>query len=243
MPVYRLQYAKKNKARFLSHRELMTALKRALRRASFPLIYSKGYNPRPRFSFGPPLGVGVAGLREYMDMELIGDLHATGDYVERLNRRLLSGICAHCLIPVPPGDPGLGKLINCAHYLVRIPSAGRAADWEQLLKKIKDEGSWSYVRSHDQKAFDVSAGIIKSGVYDEGERFFLGFLMKVGLGEVPVRGLPDLITRVCTVPLQLSQITRTGLYRLENGCLIDPLGETVNLMKVEGKCRKKFIYM
>ncbi|WP_084711082.1 DUF2344 domain-containing protein [Syntrophaceticus schinkii] len=43
MPVYRLQYAKQDRARFLSHRELMTAMQRALRRASFPLTYTRGY--------------------------------------------------------------------------------------------------------------------------------------------------------------------------------------------------------
>jgi radical SAM-linked protein len=90
MPRYRLEYAKNGTARFLSHRELMTSLQRALRRASFPLSYSKGYNPRPKLSFGPPLGVGVAGLREYMDLELTEGINVE-DYLN----------CLNCLLPAP----------------------------------------------------------------------------------------------------------------------------------------------
>jgi radical SAM-linked protein len=57
--------------RYLSHLELTKAIMRAMRRANFPLKYSSGFHPSPRVSFGPALGVGIAGLREYLDLELI----------------------------------------------------------------------------------------------------------------------------------------------------------------------------
>jgi hypothetical protein len=67
---YRVRFTKTDKARFLSHLELTTALVRALKRADFPLKYSSGFHPAPRLSFGPALGVGIAGLNEYLDLEL-----------------------------------------------------------------------------------------------------------------------------------------------------------------------------
>lgn len=227
MPRYRLEYTKNDRARFLSHRELMTTLQRALRRASFPLTYTRGYSPRPKFSFGPPLGVGMAGLREYIDLELDEDLITLEDYLESLNRQLLPGIRARCFALVPPGDIGLGKLINCARYLVEVPPVDHNTDWDQLLYSINNEESWCYERPKDGKVFDVSAAIIKSDIYHEGKRFFVGLLVKIGPGEVPVRGLLDLLTaKAGTVPVLVSQVTRTGLYRMENSCLIDPLGKT-----------------
>ncbi|MCK7502832.1 MAG: DUF2344 domain-containing protein [Desulfobacterales bacterium] len=39
----------------------MVAILRALRRAGVPLDFSRGFNPKPKVSFGPPLPVGVAG--------------------------------------------------------------------------------------------------------------------------------------------------------------------------------------
>jgi radical SAM family uncharacterized protein/radical SAM-linked protein len=67
----RLQFSKTGSARYLSHLELTAALIRAMRRTSFPFKYSKGFSSVPVMSFGPALRVGIAGLREYLDTELI----------------------------------------------------------------------------------------------------------------------------------------------------------------------------
>lgn len=67
---FRVRFTKTGKARFLSHLELTTAIIRSLKRADFPLKYSSGFHPAPRLSFGPALGVGIAGLNEYLDLEL-----------------------------------------------------------------------------------------------------------------------------------------------------------------------------
>lgn len=67
----RLQYSKRGNMRYLSHLELTKAIMRAMRRADFPLKYSSGFHPSPKVSFGPALGVGIAGLREYLDLELL----------------------------------------------------------------------------------------------------------------------------------------------------------------------------
>lgn len=229
MSRYRLEYAKNGTARFLSHRELMTTLQRALRRASFPLTYSKGYNPRPKLSFGPPLGVGVAGLREYMDLELTEDINIE-DYLHSLNRLLLPGIHANSLTAVPSGDVGLGKLINCGHYLIDI-AKGHDVDWEQLLHSGEREGTWCYERPGDGKVYNVSEAIIKSDVYHEGERLIPGFLLKVGKGEVPLRVLLGFLADKQGAELLPSMVTRTGLYQSDKGCLLDPLGKQKNLIE------------
>jgi hypothetical protein len=70
MPRYRIEYAKQDSARFLSHLELVRVFSRALRRSGLPLVFTQGFSPHPRVSYGPSLGVGVAGRREYLDVEL-----------------------------------------------------------------------------------------------------------------------------------------------------------------------------
>ncbi len=59
---YRIYFSKLGFCRYLGHNDLMAVIERCLRRAEIPLIYSEGYNPRPRLSFSPaiPLGVGAA---------------------------------------------------------------------------------------------------------------------------------------------------------------------------------------
>lgn len=223
---YRLQYAKLDQARFLSHRELVTTLQRALRRASFPLTYTRGYNPRPKFSFGPPLGVGVAGWREYLDLETEEEINTENGCLQGLNSCLPAGVRGCRLAPIPPGDIGLGKLINCASYLVEVSPDDHSHGLERLQDSISRKESWLYKRPADGKVFDVAAAIIKSGLHHEEGRLFLEVLLKIGSGEAPVRGLLDVVAQAGAIPLR---VTRSGLYRLDGSLLSDPLGQKKDL--------------
>lgn len=69
---YRAFFSKKGKARFLSHRELVDLVRRALRRTGLPLSFSRGFHPQPRISMAPPLSVGMEGEREFFDFEIEG---------------------------------------------------------------------------------------------------------------------------------------------------------------------------
>ncbi len=76
--IYRFIFNKLGRARFLSHRELSTALIRSLRRSSLALVYSSGYHPHPKISFATATPVGMESREEYMDitaMEYPADLN------------------------------------------------------------------------------------------------------------------------------------------------------------------------
>lgn len=70
----RVTFSKTGTLRHLSHLEVTRALLRAMRRAEIPLVYTEGFHPHPKVSFGPALPVGVEGLNEYFDMEIYGDI-------------------------------------------------------------------------------------------------------------------------------------------------------------------------
>ena len=63
-------YAKTGDARYLSLHDVRRAWERAARRAGLPLAYSRGFRPKPRLTFGPPLAVGTEGLRECVVLSL-----------------------------------------------------------------------------------------------------------------------------------------------------------------------------
>ncbi len=67
---YRVRYSRLGDIRHLAHLELLQHLFRALRRAGWPLRYSRGFNPSPRVSFAPALPVGIESEEEYFDVEL-----------------------------------------------------------------------------------------------------------------------------------------------------------------------------
>jgi radical SAM family uncharacterized protein/radical SAM-linked protein len=65
---YRIRYVKSGAMRFLGHRDMISVINRAFVASSFPLAYTKGFHPSPRFSFGPPLPFGVIGESEFFDV-------------------------------------------------------------------------------------------------------------------------------------------------------------------------------
>ncbi|HYA31524.1 MAG TPA: TIGR03936 family radical SAM-associated protein, partial [Thermodesulfovibrionales bacterium] len=118
----RVRFSKTGDLRYLSHRELMTAFIRAVRRADIPVAYSQGFHPSPRMSFGPPLNVGVRGLREYFDMEvrpghrIIGRVRDLGGY-------LPDGLGVHDARLISPDEPSLQSFISRYEYEIICPDS------------------------------------------------------------------------------------------------------------------------
>jgi radical SAM-linked protein len=88
---YRLVFAKISSGRFLSHLEMATVLRRAMRRAQLPLAYSKGYNPTPRISFEAALPLGLESRVEEMEVILRQPV-AVSKLRSRLNNELPAGL-------------------------------------------------------------------------------------------------------------------------------------------------------
>ena len=88
---YRLTFTKRDRARYLSHLELVKVFVRASRRAGLSLAYSKGYHPMPRLSFHCALPVGTESMHETLDIQLAESLD-TDTLKTNLNQQLPEGI-------------------------------------------------------------------------------------------------------------------------------------------------------
>ena len=75
----RLEFARGEKMKYLSHLDLMRTFCRAMRRGGIPVLYSAGFNPHAQMVFGLPLPVGVTGDAEYLDIDLDIDLDKNHD--------------------------------------------------------------------------------------------------------------------------------------------------------------------
>jgi len=62
-------FSKRGPAKYLSHLELVRAFVRAFKRAGLSLVYSKGYHPLPKLSFGTALPVGTESLHETLEVQ------------------------------------------------------------------------------------------------------------------------------------------------------------------------------
>ena len=91
MSKLRLRFAKKGRAVYISHLDLMRTMQRAFLRAGYPLKYSEGFNPHAQISILLPLSVGCSSSCELMDFQLTADV----DFAEmpaRLTAAMPEGI-------------------------------------------------------------------------------------------------------------------------------------------------------
>jgi len=113
----RVEFAKTDQVRFVSHLDTMKTFERAIRRAGLPIAFSEGFNPHPKISFGSALAVGVTSDGEYVDLEFSQPLIAS-EVQEALNENLPPGFRITRSRVIPPEAPALMAILNRADYLV-----------------------------------------------------------------------------------------------------------------------------
>jgi radical SAM-linked protein len=136
---YRLQFSKMGLACYLSHHDLIRTFTRAIRRARLPVALTQGFNPHLDLSYGPPLPVGIAGEKEYLDLNLIRAL-SPASICSLLNKVLPEGLRVNkaWLMPKRSKDSSsLVTLICQATYLARIPLA-EEIEAVELANYIRD---------------------------------------------------------------------------------------------------------
>lgn len=119
----RIWFEKRDRAKYISHLDLMRAMSRAVRRAQLPLWYTEGFHPHPYLSFPLPLPLGQEGLREAMDLRLEEDLP-----LEEIAQRF-GGVLPEGIRVLEAAQPWCG------------PGEIRAAEYEILLP-CEDPDAW-----------------------------------------------------------------------------------------------------
>jgi len=122
----RATFSKTGILRYLSHQEVMTTILRAIRRAEIPAVYSEGFHPHPKISFGPALPTGVEGLNEYFDIEVSGLIDLT-DFLRGLNAELPDGLRVIDAAAIPMKNDALNDIISCYEYEILIDETSREA--------------------------------------------------------------------------------------------------------------------
>lgn len=87
----RLQYAKRGRMRFSSHRDFQRAFERALRRANVQMAYSAGFRPHPKISYANAAPTGAASEAEYIEIGLAAERDPK-DLLVALNEAMPEGL-------------------------------------------------------------------------------------------------------------------------------------------------------
>ncbi|MBL8111484.1 MAG: TIGR03960 family B12-binding radical SAM protein [Acidobacteria bacterium] len=132
---YRVAFSKLGDARYLSHRNTMDVLERALRAARVPVRYTEGFNPHIRLSMGPALPLGQESEHELFDMDVLEAI--TPEHQEAVNARLPDGIRVLSMTELPKGAKSLGRAAQEAVYRFRLPNG------EERVERLRIAGEGS----------------------------------------------------------------------------------------------------
>ncbi|GLY18231.1 TIGR03936 family radical SAM-associated protein [Kineosporia rhizophila] len=133
----RLQYAKRGRLRFSSHRDFQRALERAVRRAAIPMAYSAGFHPHPKISYANAAPTGTASEAEYIEISL-AERREPQAIRDSLNEALPDGLD---IIDVVEAGPGLlADRLQASVWQIELfanqPGEQAAADNEAQVRDV-----------------------------------------------------------------------------------------------------------
>lgn len=210
----RIQYAKRGRLRFTSHRDFSRAFERAVVRARVPMAYSSGFNPHPRISYAGAAPTGAASEAEYLEIGL----------AERIDPQWVRDVLVEVL---PAGldvvrvveSPGgaLAERLQASHW--QITGAGEADRLEAAVAAFLDvrECIVDRMTKKGLRSFDCRAAVVALRVVETADGAMLDVVLRHG--EPAVR--PDDVLRGLSVVAGLQLDRRPLLQRLAQGPLVD----------------------
>lgn len=119
---HRLIFAKKGRARYISHLDLMRTMQRSFKRAGVPIWCTQGFNPHAYLMFPLALPLGAESETEILDIALTERID-NDELVKKLNAAMPEG-----LYFIKSYEPQMKHTQICsAEYEIRITASGCTA--------------------------------------------------------------------------------------------------------------------
>lgn len=134
----RFTYAKGEAIKFIAHQDETRMWERTLRRADLPLLYKQGFNPQPHIQIAAPLGLGITGMLEPIDITFSPPV-PLGELEERVAAALPPGATISGVEEVPLKAPSLQGLLIGADYTILLytePDELPAAEIRQAIQSL-----------------------------------------------------------------------------------------------------------
>ena len=166
----RVVFSKGAETRYISHLDVARAWERTFRRASVPLAYSSGFNPRPKVVFAAAIAVGFAGRAEMLDVLLMRRMPPR-EFASRVQEELPSGLQLSSVEEVSIGLPPLPTQVIAAEYEVVVETVDAAEVMQARLDELLVAETISCRRERPGKVqiYDLRPLIKKLWVADRRE--------------------------------------------------------------------------
>lgn len=163
----RVQYAKRGRLRFTSHRDVSRAVERAIFRAQVPMAYSSGFHPHPRISYAGASPTGAASEAEYLELALAEEC-APDEVRRRFDEALPDGIDVLTVVVSQGGS--LSDRLEASRWLIDLPGADREAVAKAVVAFLGAEAvEVERMTKKGMRSFDCRAAVVALDLADGPE--------------------------------------------------------------------------
>ena len=160
-----VRYAKRQKMRFASHRDVARAFERGVRRAELPIAFSAGFTPHPKISYAGGAQTGVASEAEYLSLALTSQREAV-DVRDRLNAALPDGIDVIAVTENAGGVPA--SRLTASEWRVTLPGLTPEEIAPAVAKFLAlDHAPVERLTNKGVRRMDARSAVITLGVRDD----------------------------------------------------------------------------
>lgn len=131
----RLKYTKVGDISYISHLDIVKLMERIFRRGKVNIAYSEGFNPHPKMSFGPALGLGVESLCEYIDIETKEDMDLE-KLLSQINAVSVAGVEFMEAEELPEKNGSIVAYLTHSDYEITI-ELEREEDRERISERVQ----------------------------------------------------------------------------------------------------------
>lgn len=132
----RITFGKTGSLMYTSNLDVAKIWERVLRRADLPILYTRGFNTRPRIQLAMPLPLGISSDCEILDISLRERIALNeSELCDQLHNVSPPGLTIRSIIEVDPRAATLHSLVQSAEYRIRFHDG---LDPDCMRQKIDD---------------------------------------------------------------------------------------------------------
>ena len=168
----RITFGKSGPLKYTSSLDVAKIWERALRRARLPILYTQGFNTRPRIQLAMPLPLGITSECEILDISLrecieFDELRLT----ESLLRVSPLGLSIHAIEEVDLRDPALHSRIVSAEYRISFEDSVTPDSMRERIREILERKKIivERIRKRKRSVSDLRPLLLGLALEDSGD--------------------------------------------------------------------------
>ncbi|MFO8191867.1 MAG: TIGR03936 family radical SAM-associated protein [Bacillota bacterium] len=181
-------FARHERLRYISHLDMLRLFIRAMRRERFPVAYSQGFNPHPRFSLALPLPLGVTADEELGEISFSEVVDAE-QFAGRLAAQMPVGLEITGATCVDENRLPLPSLVEAASYRAGIINEGpeniSSLHLEQALNELLSKDEIKILKrgkKKKEKEINIRSHIMALSAADKTDYPTVAMLLRAGGG-------------------------------------------------------------